>query len=72
MTREEHLKWAKQRALEYVEQGDNGTALASMASDLKNHPETESHAGIELGMMLLMSGNMKTPEDGRRFIEGFN
>ena len=71
-TRDEHLAWCKQRALEYVERGDVSQAYASMASDLRKHPETEKHAAIELGMMLMMSGNLSSKADMRRFIEGFN
>lgn len=71
-TREDHLAWCKQRALEYVDRGDVSSAFASMASDLKKHPETEKHAGIELGVMMLMTGNLSSQPDMKRFIEGFN
>ncbi len=72
MTRAEHLAWCKQRALEYVDQGDIANAVASMSSDLNKHPETEGHIGITLGMMMLMSGNLSNPIEARRFIDGFN
>lgn len=72
MTRQEHLQWCKDRALEYVERGDITNAIASMSGDLRKHPETQDHAGIQLGMMLLVGGRMNTKEDARRFIEGFN
>lgn len=72
MTRDEHLAWAKQRALEYADQGDAQQAMVSIASDLNKHPETENHSGIELGMMLLMTGNLSGPQEVREFIEGFN
>jgi hypothetical protein len=72
VTREEHLQWAKNRALEYADKGESQNALASMASDLSKHPDTKTHTGIELGMMLLMSGNMRGPTEIRKFIEGFN
>ena len=72
MTRDEHMAWAKQRALEYADQGDAANAMASMACDLRKHPETENHVGIKLGMMLLLSGNMRGPHEIRKFIEGFN
>jgi hypothetical protein len=39
---------------------------------LKKHPETENHAAIGLGMMLLFSGNLRRPDEIRKFIEGFN
>ncbi len=71
MTREEHLKWCKARALAYLP--DHPTdAFTSMASDLGKHPETAGHSGIELGMMLLIAGHLKTEPETRRFIEGFN
>lgn len=72
MTREEHLDWCKQRALLYVDAGDLTGAFASMGSDLRKHEETKDHAATRLGMMLLMSGNLNTPDEMRKFIEGFN
>ncbi len=70
--RAEHLVWAKKRALELVDAGDNTQAFASMVSDLGKHPETEGHVGLELGMMQLMSGHLNTADKMRHFIEGFN
>jgi hypothetical protein len=72
MTRQEHLEWCKQRALEYIEDGDVQNAFTSMASDLGKHSETASHVGIELGMMQMMAGLLNTPDQMRYFIEGFN
>ena len=72
MTRDEHLEWATARALEYVNKNDIPNALASMASDLRKHDDLATHVGIDLGMMLLLSGNMRTSQDARKFIEGFN
>jgi hypothetical protein len=72
MTREEHMQWCKQRALEYVESGDTQGAFASITSDLGKHPETANHIGIELGMMQLIGGTLSTPSEMRKFIEGFN
>ena len=70
MTREEHLQWCKGRALGYVDDPQN--AVASMASDLSKHPETETHIGIQLGLGLLMSGNLSNPQDVAKWINGFN
>jgi hypothetical protein len=70
-SRKEHLKWSKQRALEYIEQGDLEGTFASMTSDLNKHPETRGHAAIELGTMLLIGGHINTPKKMRKFIEGF-
>jgi len=72
MTRHEHLRWCKERALEYVDCGDVDHAFASMASDLSKHPETQGHSAIKLGMMLIMNGNLNTVDEMRKFIDGFN
>ena len=72
MTREEHLAWSKKRALEYVDNNDIQQAYSSMASDLQKHEGTAGHIGIELGMLQMMGGMLKTPCDMRIFINGFN
>lgn len=72
MTREQHLDWCKKRAIQELDAGDISGAYASMASDLSKHPETDGHAAIQLGMMMLMSGHLSSPDDMRRFIDGFN
>lgn len=72
MTRQEHVEWCKQRALELCDAGDSQGAYTSMASDLNKHPDTEGHPAIQLGMMLMMGGNLNTQIEMRKFIEGFN
>ena len=47
-------------------------AQASLESDLNKHPETKGHGGMELMMMLAMSGHLDAPGELRKFIEGFN
>lgn len=71
-SRDEHLKWCKERALQYCDMGDVGQAYTSMASDLGKHPETQGHSAIELGMMLMMGGHLSTSHQMREFINGFN
>jgi hypothetical protein len=72
-TREEHLKWCKERALEELQKtGDAGKVYASMTSDLNKHSETKNHMAIEMGIMLLFSGNLDNPYQMKNFIEGFN
>ncbi len=72
MDRAEHLAWAKQRALEYIDMGDTAGALASMMSDMGKHPETANHAANKLTGMLMLAGQLDTPEKVRVHIEGFN
>ncbi len=74
MIREEHLQWAKDRALEYADRGDVANAIASMRSDLGKHKETAQSCDIidNLMMPLAMTGKFEQPGELRRFIEGFN
>jgi hypothetical protein len=72
MTRDEHLAWSKERALEYLNRGDLTNAFASMTSDLGKHPELANHSGLMMGAMLLVNGHLSNPEDMRRWIVGFN
>ncbi len=70
--RADHLAWCKKRALAELAHGGPEAGFASMASDLSKHPDTEKHAGLEIGMMMLMSGHLSTHDQMKRFIEGFN
>jgi len=73
MTRQEHMDYCKERALkELSHSGDLANALASMASDLEKHTETKNHSAIQLGLMMLMAGQLKTSDEMRKFILGFN
>ena len=71
MTREEHLQWAKDRALEYVATGSLQEAVASMVSDLSKHEEMNGAASMlmSLGMREAIADNALGV---RRWIEGFN
>ena len=72
VNRDEHLKWAKERALEYLDRGDLKNAVTSILSDLDQHPETRmvsQNMGF-YGIFLLT--NKQGPREIRRFIEGFN
>jgi len=71
-TRQEHLDWCKQRALEYVKIGDTRQAFASMCSDLSKHPETEGHGAIGLGARMFFAGFLEAPAEMEKFIRGFN
>lgn len=72
MTRDEHLQWCKDRALQYVERGDLINAVASMLSDLRKHDELKDHIGIQLGLGLMMTEALRNVHEVKRFIEGFN
>lgn len=71
-SRAEHIAWCKQRALEYVELGQLESALISMGSDLRKHPDTSNHLGLELGDRLWLEGHLNSTKAMREFIEGFN
>jgi hypothetical protein len=68
----DHLAWCKERALAYLDHGDLVNALASMASDMRKHPETDTRTTTTL---LSMEGfRCVTSNDAagmRRLIEGF-
>jgi hypothetical protein len=70
--RAEHLAWCKQRALAYVDAGDLQGAFASMASDMRKHPETDNPNLQAFGLGLMMGGHLDSPEQMRRWINGFN
>ena len=71
-TRKEHIDWAKQRASEYLNQGDTTLAFTSFASDMGKHPETREHPFIQVGMMMLIGGHLSNTQEMRKFIDGFN
>jgi hypothetical protein len=68
-TREEHLAWAKQRALEFVDAGQLADAVATMTSDLVDHPELGCNPYLlRLAMLHVEQGD---PLAVRRWVEGF-
>jgi hypothetical protein len=71
--RARHLAWCKERALEYVKRGDLVNALASMASDVRQHPGTDTRA---MTVPLAMEGPRCVAANDqagmRRLIEGFH
>ena len=69
MTRDEHLAWCKQRALEYLDAGDLLNAVTSMGSDLDKHPETGVNSYmLFLGALRAQDGDVRGV---RAWIEGF-
>lgn len=76
-TREEHMRWCKQRALEYLKPGPYFSideAMASMASDLGKHEETRRDHEMTIGLMMQLraGGRLSTAEAMRKFINDFN
>lgn len=74
-TRQEHLQFCKDRAMEYVKRGDLIEAVTSMMSDLGKHPETEKSSGgalAMLGMLALQQAQAGDRAGVVRYIEGFN
>jgi hypothetical protein len=66
---DEHLEWCKQRAREYLDQGDAINAIASMHSDLNKHPDWQK--GNLLAAMTLLFAVDSSLENARRIIEGY-
>ena len=66
MTRQEHIKWCKERAIQeydYYAKTEPGSALkngmTSMMSDINKHPEASSDTLQQLCLMqLMMKPNM--------------
>jgi hypothetical protein len=74
MTRAEHLQWCKDRAMEYVKEGDLLQAVTSMMSDINKHPETGDKGGVlaMLGIMAAQQAQSGDREGVVRYIQGFN
>jgi hypothetical protein len=69
-TREEHLQWCKDRALEYWRKGDLENACVSMVSNLSKHDETRNYHLTLLAIGIIYTSN-KDYDGMRRWIEGF-
>lgn len=70
MTRQEHMQWCKDRALEYVKLGDGKEAMMSMISDLRKHEDTVKSVPISFAIMLTVDSD--DIEAVKNFITGFN
>lgn len=67
-TRAEWMAFCKERALEYLDQGDTTNALASLCSDLRKHPDTANMAGFAVAAGMLHTSDVGAMRD---FIDGF-
>ena len=65
MDKEEYLKFCKDRALRYLEQGDVFIAAMSLVSDISKHQDTrDSYPEVGTHLTILTPGLL------REFIEG--
>lgn len=72
-SREEHLQWAKDRALAYVDRGDLVNAWASFSSDMGKHEGTrDAPIGVVMVADVLPAIQRNDARRVRRAIEGFN
>lgn len=71
MNRQEHVAWAKNRALEYVDRGDLQSAVASMITDMQKGPEPHSPIALQLGVLELTMPGCGADRI-RHWIEGFS
>jgi hypothetical protein len=71
VNRDEHLRWCKRRANEYLDRGDVSSAINSFLSDCSKHPET---ANIPLHPMChpMVRVVGDSVEEARKFINGWN
>lgn len=76
MTKDEHLAWCKERALEFADVGDGPRCTSSMLSDIMKHEETSRSfevgvraAVAELGYPDSLAS--ATPAQLRHWVEGF-
>ena len=73
MTADQHVEWAKDRALLELDAGGPAAvtnAISSSQSDLAKHPDTRAHSAIGLMGMLALGGHLQTEAQVREFIDG--
>lgn len=70
-SREEHINWAKERANAYLQKGDFKSALRSFYSDMIKHPELKNHKYLSIGAQIILGGGLRTAEEVKKFINGF-
>lgn len=81
MTRDEHIKWCKERAIQefdyYLKSGGLAEAsrngLTSMMSDLHKNGQGQAQSVLDsLIMMKMMDNSIRSRRDFVKFIDGFN
>jgi len=71
MTREEYLDWAKNRAIEYINQGEPHKGFISMLTDLNNHEKLKNHGGFKT-VFYKKPGWTKNELEVRNWVMSFN
>lgn len=72
MNRAEHLQWAKNRAIEYVDLGDFPSAIASMHSDLNKHPDLNYDKKLIAALYGILIAEPLTKKRVTKWINDFN
>lgn len=72
-TGNDHLAWAKGRALTYARKGDASGTMSSLLQDFSQHEDTAGSADIVQLLMLplILGGHLSTPEELVKFVEDF-
>ena len=70
MTRAQHLQWAKDRALAYVEAGELAEACASLLADLNKHSQIDPSAAQMVWGIEALTGGLNSADKVRHFING--
>lgn len=70
-TREEHIKWCKERAIFELDHSGPIEAITSMMSDLGKHHETNSE-GLKMLCLMQMRNRNQSRQAVIDFINGFN
>lgn len=72
MKREEHLQWAKDRAIAHKQIDTSMMAWMSFMSDMSKHEELKGHSALSLGTKMILNNMLETDSEFERFINGFN
>jgi hypothetical protein len=72
ISREDHLQWCKDRALEYVRAGEINLAIESMQSDLRKHPETNIDKYLQRAIDIEILFRPQLKDRVIKWIHGFN
>ena len=76
MSRSEHLKWCKDRAIKLIDAGQIDEGFASFTCDMNKHDETRGHGYLTIFAVQVMSAKMAgsalTAEKLKSEINGFN